>query len=295
MLDRMTQHPDGSARATALVTGASSGIGEASARALAAAGFEVVLVARRADRLEGLAKEIERAGGRAHALAADLADEQETARVFERALERLEGRLDVLVNNAGFSPGAALEQMSRAEIRRVFEVNLFSSLQLTALAVPAMRLRRRGRIINVGSVAGLIAAPLAIPYAGSKIAMHAASDALRLELGPFGIQVSTIIPGFVDTAVFDNAREASASLRADPDNPYRKTFFVLDALATKNLNNALSPDDVARAVVHAATTRRPKPRYYLPFSVLLQSTFLKLLPARLVDRLLGRVYELDRS
>jgi len=290
----MNQNPDGSDRPTALVTGASSGIGEASARALAAAGFEVVLVARRADRLETVAKEIERAGGRAHALAADLADEQETARVFERALERLAGRLDVLVNNAGFSPGAALEQLSRAEIRRVFEVNLFSSLQLIGLAAPTMRRRRGGRIINVGSLAGLIAAPLAIPYAGSKIAMHAASDALRLELGPFGIRVSTIIPGFVDTAVFDNAREASAALRADPDNPYRKTFFVLDALAKKNLKHALSPDDVARAVVRAARARRPKARYYLPASVLLQSAFLRLLPARLVDRLLGRVYQLDR-
>lgn len=286
----MPQTDATSRRPTALVTGASSGIGAASARALAAAGFEVALVARRADRLESLAKAIETEGGRAHALAADLADDDETAQVFERALGRMGQRLDVLVNNAGYSPGAAIEQMSRAEIRHVFEVNLFSSLQLIGHAVPVMRSQGNGRIINVGSLAGLVPAPLAIPYGSSKMAMHAASDALRLELAPFGLRVSTIIPGFVDTAVFENARESSAHFRADPSNPYRKTFFALDALAKKNVENALSPDDIARAVVRAATAARPRERYYLPYSALLQSGFLKLLPARWLDRLLLRVY-----
>jgi len=280
---------------TALVTGASSGIGEASARALAAAGFEVALVARRADRLESLAKQIEIEGGRAHPLAADLADERDTERVFDEAVGRLGGRLDLLVNNAGFSPGAAIEQMSRAEIRDVFEVNLFSGLQLVSQAVPLMRSQGQGRIVNIGSLAGSVPAPLAIPYATSKLGMQAAGDALRLELRPFGIRVSTIIAGFVDTAVFENARIGSAHLRDDPANPYRKAFLVLDELAKKNVGKALSPEDIARVVVRAATARRPKERYYAPFSALLQSSFLKLLPARTLDRLLFRIYEIDRS
>jgi NAD(P)-dependent dehydrogenase (short-subunit alcohol dehydrogenase family) len=294
MLAAMTTETPGPCRRTALVTGASSGIGEASARALARAGFEVALVARRADWLETIAKEIEAEGGLAHPIAADLARDEETARAFSQAMARLGGRLDVLVNNAGFSPGAALEQMSRDEIRRVFEVNLFSSLQLVSKAVPMMRAQGSGRIVNVGSLAGTVPAPLAIPYAASKIGLHAAADGLRLELAPFGIRVSTIIPGFVDTAVFDNAREGAEHLRQDPDNPYRKTFFDLDELAQKNLRNALSPADVARVVVRAATARRPKARYYAPFSAMLQSRLLGLLPARALDGLLARVYRIDR-
>ena len=291
----MTRQADRSNRRTALVTGASSGIGEASARALAAAGYEVVLVARRADRLQTIAKEIETAGGHAHCVAADLAEDEETSNAFRDALERLGGRLDLLVNNAGFSPGAAIEQMSREEIRHVFEVNLFSCLQLVSAAVPVMRAQGGGRIINVGSVAGAIPAPLAIPYAATKVGMHAASDALRLELAPFGIHVSTIIPGFVDTAVFDNARDAAEHLRQDPSNPYRATFFQLDEIALKNLKNALSPDDVARVVVSAATARRPKERYYAPFSAMLQISILGMLPARILDWILLRVYKIDRG
>ena len=124
--------------------------------------------------------------------------------------------------------------------------------------------------------------------------MHAASDALRLELAPFGIHVSTIIAGFVDTAVFDNARAGAQHLRDDPTNPYRKTFFDLDELAKKNLRKALSPDDIARVIVRSATARRPKERYYVPFSALFQIGFLRNLPARVLDRLLFRVYKLDR-
>jgi short-subunit dehydrogenase len=289
----MTNSHVGSARPTALVTGASSGIGEACARALATRGFEVALVARRGDRLEGVAKQIEAAGGRAHCVVADLAVDEETSRAFERALEVFDGRLDLLVNNAGFSPGAALEQMTRAEIRHVFEVNLLSSLQLISRAVPILRAQGSGRIINIGSVAGAIPAPLAIPYAATKVGMHAASDALRLELAPFGIHVSTVIPGFVDTAVFDNAREAAEHLRTDPDNPYRQTFFDLDELALKNLKGALTPDDVARVVVLAATARRPKERYYAPVSAMLQIAFLGMLPARMLDWILRRVYKLE--
>ena len=278
----------------AIVTGASSGIGEATSRRLAEAGFEIALIARRGDRLEAITKEIEAAGGRATAIVADLADADGTSKAFRRAVEVL-GRIDVLVNNAGFSPGAAIEQMTRDEIRNIFDVNLFSALQLAGEVVPMMREQGGGRIINIGSLAGSIPAPLAIPYATSKVALHAASDALRLELAPWNIHVSLVIPGFVDTAVFDNAREGAQHLRNDPANPYRDTMFKLDELAKKNLENPLSPDDLAKVIVHAATARRPKERYYAPYSALLQSVFLGMLPARALDWILMRVYGLRRG
>lgn len=276
-------------RRTAIITGASSGIGEAAARALAADGYEVAVIARRAERLDMLAKQIEEAGGRAFPIVADLADEAATESAAREALASL-GRIDLLVNNAGYSPGAAIEQFTRSQLRHIFDVNLFSALQMIGAVTPVMRDQGGGRIINVGSVAGMIPAPLAIPYAATKVSMHAATDALRLELAPFGIRLALVIPGFVDTAVFDNAREGAKHLREDLTNPYRQKMFDLDELAKKNLENALSPEDVAAVILRAAKARRPRERYFTPFSVRLQTGFLGLLPSRMLDALLGRVY-----
>ncbi len=279
---------------TALITGASSGIGEATARALAREGYALALIARRKDRLDLLVKEIEEAGGRALAIAADLADDEATQRAAQEAISFL-GRVDLLVNNAGYSPGAAIEQCTRQDLRHIFDVNLLSALQLIGAVTPTMRAQGGGRIINLGSVAGFVPAPLAIPYAATKVGLHAATDALRLELGRFGITLSLVIPGFVDTAVFDNARNASQALREDLNNPYRQTMFDLDELAMKNLEHSLSPDDVAKVIVRAATARRPKPRYYTPRSTLIQKIFLGMLPARGLDAILSRVYKLPRT
>ncbi len=279
-------------RKTALITGASSGIGEATARALAAESYDVALVARRADLLELCAKQVDELGARAFPIVADLADDTQTLRIVDEAHARL-GRIDLLVNNAGYSPGAAIEQFSRQELRHIFDVNLLGALQLIGGVTPIMREQGGGRIVNVGSVAGMIPAPLAIPYAATKVAMHASTDALRLELAPFGIKLSLVIPGFVDTAVFDNAREGAQHLREDPTNPYRQTMFDLDELAKDNLKNPLSPDDVAKVIVRAAEARRPKERYYAPFSAHLQALMMHLMPSRMKDAVLKRVYSIS--
>lgn len=293
MLTRMRNTATSPARRAAIVTGASSGIGEATARRLAEDGFDVALIARRKDRLEALAIEIEDAGGRAIVMPADLADEEATADAARGALEKL-GRIDLLVNNAGYSPGIAIEQITRQELRHIFDVNLFSAMQLIGAVTPMMREQGRGLIVNVGSVAGLIPAPLAIPYAMTKIGLSAATDALRLELAPYGIRLSLVIPGFVDTDVFDLARKGSEHLRADATNPYQQLMFDLDDLAEKKLKNPLSPNDVAGVILRAANARRPKERYYTPFSARLQCGLLGLLPSRLLDALLLRVYKLEK-
>jgi short-subunit dehydrogenase len=278
-------------RRTAIVTGASSGIGEATARKLARNGYDVAIIARRKDLLEAIALDVGRTGGRAIPIAADLADEAATERAAREALDAF-GRLDLLVNNAGYSPGLAIEQVTRAELRHIFDVNLFAALQMIGAVTPTMREQGGGRIVQIGSIAAEIPAPLAIPYAATKIGMHAATDALRLELAPFGIELALVIPGFVDTAVFDNAREASRSLREDPTNPYRQTMHDLDELAKRNLESAVSPDDVARVVLRAATARRPRHRYYVPFAARLQCAMFGLLPSRWTDRILMRVYKI---
>lgn len=294
MLASMRTHNTGSPPRAAIVTGASSGIGEATARLLAQNGYSVALIARRKDRLEALALEIEQAGGLALAIVADLADEPATQEAARVALEFL-GRIDLLVNNAGYSPGRAIEQITRRELRHIFDVNLFAALQLIGAVTPVMRRQGGGRIINIGSMAASVPAPLAIPYATSKIGLQAATDALRLELAPFGIRLSLVVPGFVDTDVFDNAREESRSRREDPANLYRQTMIDLDELAKKNLRRPLSPDDIARVILRAATDPRPRERYFAPLSVRIQCLVFGLLPLRWVDAILMRVYKLKQG
>jgi short-subunit dehydrogenase len=286
-------NPTGNSQApVAIVTGASSGIGEAAARCLAAAGFRVALAARRAERLEALAKEIEQAGGEAVPAPVDLSDPEAPAALVAKTVEAF-GRVDVLLNNAGYSPAAANEQLSGAELRRTFDVNLFSALQLAGAVTPTMREQGGGRILNMGSLGGTVAAPLAIPYAATKAGMDAATRGLRLELAPFGIHVALIVPGFVDTETFDNSRASSEHLRADRTNPYLKMMVDLDEFAAANTKNAIAPEVIGRLVVEAATARRPKARYYAPYSAKLQGTFLGLLPDAWVHRLLLRIYKIE--
>ena len=294
MLPPVTESTPSSNRKVAIVTGASSGIGEASARGLAAAGFDVVMAARRVDRLQAIAKDIVEAGGNATPVAVDLADEAATSGLVQETLA-LHGRIDVLLNNAGYSPAGAIEHVNREGLRHAFDVNLLSAMQLISEVSPIMRRQGSGRIINMGSAAGSVAAPLAIPYAATKAGMDAVTRGLRLELAPWKIHVTMVLPGFVDTAVFDNTREAAGDLRDDPDNPWRQLFHDLDDFANEQLKKALSPADVGRVVVEAATARRPRLRYFAPFSVRLQTGFMALLPESWVDAILLRIYKIERA
>ena len=273
----------------AIVTGASSGIGAASAGALAHAGFRVVLAARRLERLEALAKQISAAGGNALPVAVDLAREADCCELVERTLREF-GRIDVLVNNAGASPGAPVEFLPRAEISRTFEVNLIAAIHLAGLVAPAMRVQGGGRVINIGSLAGNVPAPIAVTYAATKAGMEMATRCLRLELAPFRIALSHVVCGFVDTETFANTKATVEHLRADPDNPYQKLLFALDAFAQKQVAAALPPEAVAAVVVRAATARRPRETYFAPASARFQRGFLSVLPERWLQALLRRMY-----
>ncbi|HEY8121604.1 MAG TPA: SDR family oxidoreductase [Myxococcota bacterium] len=281
-----------SAPRVAIVTGASSGIGAASARALAHAGFRVVLAARRLERLEALAKEIAGGGGSALPVAADLAREADCAALVERALREW-GRIDVLVNNAGFSPGAPIELLPRAEMSRTFEVNLIAALHLTGLVAPVMRAQGGGRVINIGSLAGNVPAPIAVSYAATKAGMEMATRCIRLELAPWNIRLSHVVCGFVDTETFENTKATVEHIRRDPNSPYRKLLLDLDAFAQKQVAGALPPETVARVVVAAATARRPRETYFTPASARLQRGLLNALPERWLQALLRRLYKIQ--
>ena len=220
-----------------------------------------------------------------------MADEAAVAALAARAWESF-GRVDLLVNNAGFSLAAALEQFTRDQIRKTFEVNLFGALQLIGEVTPMMRDQGGGRVINISSIAGSVPAPLAVPYAATKAALESATDCLRLELARWNIQLSVLIPGFVQTPTFDKAKKWGEFLRSDETNPYRQLMHDLEDFANGQLEKAITPADVGEVVVTAAGARRPRARYFVPLSARVQSSVMSSMPVRLRDQILSRVYGL---
>ena len=266
-----------------IVTGASSGIGEATARRLARGGASLMLAARRMDRLEALARELDPTGKRVGALATDITNDADRRRLVEETLRRF-GRIDALVNNAGYGTRGPLEQVPVELIRRNYETNVFSLIALTQLVVPHLRGRGAGRIINIGSVAGRIARPLSSVYDSTKHALEAITDGLRGELAPFGIDVVLIRPGFILTEFVVAANAASAPVieNAGPYAPYLEGFSAVYSWAQKI---AGKPDDIARLVERALTARKPAPRYAAPMHAKFLLLLKWLLPARVIDRM----------
>ena len=191
----------------ALVTGASSGIGEATALALVAAGARVALVARRADRLTDLAARIRTAGGEALTLPADLLDEHEAQRVVREAETRY-GRLDILINNAGVMYLEPIESADLGRWRRMLELNVLSLIASSQAALPGMRARRDGHIVNVASTAGRQANPGSGGYSASKWGVVGFSESLRREVYQDNIRVSVIEPGVVETELREHIAHA---------------------------------------------------------------------------------------
>ena len=190
-------------RRVALVTGGSSGIGEQTALGLRKAGFEVYAVARRVDRMAAL----ERAG--VHTFAMDVTDDASMVAGVERVIGET-GRIDVLVNNAGYGSYGAVEDVPIDEARRQFEVNVFGLARLCQLVTPHMRERESGRIINISSIGGKFYEPLGAWYHATKFAVEGFSDSLRVELRPFGIDVVLIEPGPIVTEWNTISRESLA-------------------------------------------------------------------------------------
>lgn len=178
-----------------LITGASSGFGEDAARLFAREGCKVVLAARRLERLQTLAAEIQNDGGEALAIPVDVNERAEIEVMVQTTLD-LYGRIDILFNNAGFGSVDWFENLKpERNIETIIRVNLIGTILVTRAVIPHMLKRREGHIINMSSVAGLIAAPLITTYSASKYGLRAFTDALRREVSPFGVKVSGIYPG----------------------------------------------------------------------------------------------------
>ncbi|GAA4383623.1 oxidoreductase [Tsukamurella soli] len=267
----------------ALVTGGSSGIGEATALRLHSAGFIVYAAARRTERMTALA-----AAG-VHTIALDVTDDASVTDAVD-AILAAHGRIDVLVNNAGYGSYGALEEVPLTEAQAQLDVNLLGLARLTQLTIPIMRARRSGVIINISSVGGRFATPLGAWYHASKHAVEGLSDAIRLELKPFGIDVVIIEPGSIQTEwgaiAADKVRTTSGhGPYAGQANAVAKT---LDASSRPGYRMASQPEVVAQAVVKAATARRPRTRYAVGIGAKPLIRLSRVLPDRLFDALIKR-------
>lgn len=239
---------------TALVTGASSGIGRSIATSLIEQGYRVFVAARRIEKMRGL----EEMG--ATAIAMDISKEEEIVAAVEQ-IERETDGLDILVNNAGFGLYGAVEDVSIEEARYQFEVNLFGLGRLTQLVLPQMRRKKSGRIINISSMGGRMYTPLGAWYHATKHALEGWSDALRLEVQPFGIDVVVIQPGIIGTEFGDHVAEPILE-RSGSGSYADMAQKVADATQEFYAKGRFSPPSViANTVLRALNARRPKTRY----------------------------------
>lgn len=264
-----------------LVTGASSGIGTATARRLARSGHVVYGAARRADRLAALEPDGVRP------LPMDVTDDASMVAAIERVLAE-QGRIDVLVNNAGYGSYGAIEDVPQVEARRQVEVNLFGLARLVQLVLPAMRTQRSGRIINITSMGGRFASAFGGWYHATKFAVEGLSDALRQEVAGFGVAVVVIEPGAIKTEWGEIAAESG--LAASGGGAYaERVHRMVDTLTATNARDRGSdPDVVARAIEQAATARRPRTRYAIGLGAKPILAARRLLPDRAFDALLKR-------
>ncbi|MGR6686349.1 oxidoreductase [Furfurilactobacillus rossiae] len=239
-------------KSVALITGASSGMGKAAAIQFNNAGYTVYAGARHTEPMA----ELEQQG--IHTMKLDVTDHDSNKAFVDAALEN-EGRIDVLINNAGYGSMGAVEDVDQAEAKRQFDVNVFGAADLIQLVLPTMRAQHAGKILNNSSIGGQMYSPLGGWYYASKHALEALSDSLRLEVKDFGIDVIIIEPGGTKT----NWQQIAADhmLEATPkESPYRQ---MVEIYANASMNFSATADDIAHLMFKAATTVNPKTRYQL--------------------------------
>jgi NAD(P)-dependent dehydrogenase (short-subunit alcohol dehydrogenase family) len=281
---------------SALVTGASTGIGRAAALRLDSDGWRVFAGVRREEDAAAL-----RAAGsrRLLPLMLDVTDAAQIAAAAERVGEEVDGTgLDGLVNNAGIPYGGAVELLEIDEVRRVLEVNVVGQIAVTQALLPLIR-AARGRIVLVGSINGRLAPPFLAPYSASKHAIEAVGDSLRLELRPLGVEVSIIEPGAVKTPIWEKAGrvgdEAIAALDDERRALYGARIEDFTRAALRNAERGVAPEKVAKSVAHALGARRPRTRYLVGPDANAQAVMRRLLPDRLRDRLIDRLIKISAN
>lgn len=278
-----------------LITGASTGIGAACALHLDRLGFLVFAGVRREEDGEALKR---MGSDRLVSVLLDVTDESSIQKAHAIVLEQVRSHgLYGLVNNAGIAVAGPLEAVPIPDLRRQLEVNVIGQVAVTQAFLPLIR-QARGRIVNMGSIAGRGAIPLMGPYAASKFALEALTDALRLELQQWGIEVSIVEPGAIATPIWEKSRKDAVSLetatRPELRDLYGTLVTAVRTVFEQAVAQAISCDAVSEAVEHALTAVRPKTRYLVGRDAKLRALMIKLLPDRIADKVLTRALNLPR-
>ena len=279
-----------------VVTGASTGIGAACALNCAGRGMTVFAGVRDPRAGEALAA---KGGPSIIPIMLDVTDEPSIARSVE-VVQRAVGAAGLrgLVNNAGIVIGSPLEVIPLSQLRKQLEVNVIGQIAVTQAFLPLLR-RGRGRIVNMGSIAGRGTIPLLGPYSASKYALEALTDALRMELRPWGIQVSIIEPGAIATPIWDKSTKEAENLEASASEEakalYGEAVIRIREAIAQAAQRAIPPDAVVQAVHHALTAARPRTRYLVGTDAKLRAWMVKWLPDRVQDRLLGWALKYPRE
>jgi short-subunit dehydrogenase len=263
----------------AIVTGASSGIGEVTAALLRANGYAVHAGARRVERMKPLAD----SGVVTRAL--DVTDDGSMTAFVDGVIAD-EGRIDVLVNNAGYGSYGALEDVPIEEARRQFEVNVFGLARMTQLVLPTMRAQHHGYVVNVSSMGGKIWEPLGSWYHATKFAVEGLSDSLRLELKPHGVKVVIVEPGSIATEWRDISAEHA--LGSSGESAYAAQAHALARVYASPTGS--KPDVVAKAILKAVSTRNPRTRYAIGQGAKPITYARRVMPDQAFDALVGRLY-----
>lgn len=276
-----------------LITGASTGIGAACAIGCVEQGMAVFAGVRHPEAGAALRA---RGGAAIIPLELDVTDGESVKRaagIVERHVG--DAGLFGLVNNAGIAIGSPLEFIPLAQLRRQLEVNVVGQIAVTQAVLPLLR-RARGRIVNMGSIAGRGTIPMTGPYSASKHALEAVTDALRLELYPWGIEVSIIEPGAIATPIWDKSLQISHDVEKDMPVEAKHLYEAAAARIRETMSvaaaRAIPPDAVVKAVLHALIAKRPKTRYLVGRDAKLRALMLKWLPDRMQDWILKKVLRL---
>ena len=276
-----------------LITGASTGIGAACAIGCAQRGMTVFAGVRNLAAGDGLRT---KAGATIIPLQLDVTDGESITKAADIVAGRVgEAGLFGLVNNAGIAVGSPLELIPLAQLRRQLEVNVVGQIAVTQAVLPLLR-RARGRIVNMGSIAGRGTIPMMGPYSASKHALEALTDALRLELYPWGIEVSIIEPGAIATPIWDKSMQISldveSEMPAEGKHLYESAAKSIRESVAQAAARAIPADAVVEAVLHALTARHPKTRYLVGRDAKLRALMLKWCPDRFQDWILKKVLKL---
>jgi NAD(P)-dependent dehydrogenase (short-subunit alcohol dehydrogenase family) len=268
-----------------LVTGASTGIGRASALRLHGAGWRVFAGVRREQDGEELRAA---SSGRLEPVTLDITEAGQIEAAAERIAAEAGGRLDGLVNNAGVAIPGPLETLPLEDFRRQIEVNLTGHVAVTQALLAQLR-EARGRIVFISSIGGRIAFPLTGAYHAAKFGIEAVGDVFRQELRPWGISVSIIEPGSIDTPIWERGEQAADELA----HPRREALYgaAIESyrkVIRQTAERGIAPEKVAEAVEHALAARRPRTRYLVGIDARIQARLRPLLPTRLFDRIVAR-------